>query len=208
MLRKHAITEFHISAQRVQNLRLLRKGSGRDAEGSALHELRCADAGEGGIEVKEIPLSRGKFAIVDDEDFEELSKYKWHYHPHSFNPQKGYAARGVMVLKNKERKLFMHRQIMGPSDSRVDHRNRDTLDNRKQNLRFATSSQNSCNAGISRGNTTGFKGVSFFKRYRLFTARIKVLGVSNFLGYFDSAEEAGEAYRIASASLHGEFSGV
>ncbi len=156
----------------------------------------------------QIPLTQGRVALIDDEDFEEISKWDWHFHPQNRDKNKGYAARG-RCSPGKQRKFFMHSAIMKSESSiRVDHKNGNGLDNRKENLRFATSSQNACNAGRSKRNTTGFKGVSFFKAQKKFAARIKLHGKSVFLGYFESAEEAGQAYVDAAPGLHGEFARV
>lgn len=92
-----------------------------------------------------------------------------------------------------------------PEDSQIDHINGDRADNRIENLRLATKSQNMMNRGIQAGNTTGYKGVSLDKSKGQFRASIKVMKRHKHLGYFDRAEDAAIAYAKASLALHGEF---
>lgn len=91
-------------------------------------------------------------------------------------------------------------------DSDVDHINGNRSDNRIVNLRAATRSQNNCNSGLRSDNTSGYRGVSFQAQYGKWEARIHADKKKHRLGYFDTAEEAAEAYRKASLNLHGEFS--
>lgn len=102
----------------------------------------------------------------------------------------------------------MHRFILGVSGRLlVDHKNGDGLDNRKQNLRCATNAQNLCNRGKNSNNTTGYKGVSYYRRTGRYAANIGA-GHKRFLGYFDTAEEAHKAYSEAAYKLHGDFAKV
>lgn len=87
----------------------------------------------------------------------------------------------------------------------LDHINCDKTDNRIENLREATVSQNMHNRGIQRNNSTGFKGVYFHKRAQKYTAQIKVSGKKIYLGTFDTALDAHTAYCFAAKALHGEF---
>jgi hypothetical protein len=98
--------------------------------------------------VKEIKLTQGKFAIVDDEDYEELIKYKWYAHPGKNGTW--YAQRDVWYPKIKKReKIAMHREIMKnhytKNHNYTDHINHDGLDNRRCNLRVCTNSENMLN---------------------------------------------------------------
>lgn len=99
---------------------------------------------------KFIPLSQNKWAFVDDDDYEELSKYKWHYSRNG-NGDEGYAVRGVYENGKCIKKIRMHREIMNYEGGLiVDHINGKRLDNRKINLRICTSSENSLNTRIHR----------------------------------------------------------
>lgn len=88
----------------------------------------------------------------------------------------------------------------------VDHINGNRGDNRLINLRAATRSQNNCNSGTRKDNKSGYRGVSFHSQYGKWEARIYADKKKYPLGFFETAEEAAEAYRLASLRLHGEFS--
>lgn len=87
----------------------------------------------------------------------------------------------------------------------IDHKDRNTQNNRPQNLRPATHSENICNTGIAKNNTSGFKGVSFKKQTGRWMAKIKIHGKQIHLGYFDTALEASLVRNKAAEKLHGEF---
>lgn len=90
----------------------------------------------------------------------------------------------------------------------IDHANRNPLDNRLENLRLATRSQNCANKGARSDNSSGFKGVSYHKQSGKWRAKIKHFGVENSLGLYDSPAEAGDAYRVAAQQIHGKFACV
>lgn len=143
-----------------------------------------------------IILSDGRTAKVDDEDYERLSEWSW-------NGSGGYAKR--QATKNNEFN-FMHRMVMNaPKNVHVDHINRDTLDNRKENLRFASQAENSWNAGLSRRNKVGLKGVSVCNKTGKYKATIVVHRRQIWLGRFDTALLAHNAYVTAAKKLHGKF---
>lgn len=92
------------------------------------------------------------------------------------------------------------------ADGFIDHINMDKSDNRIENLRLATKSENMLNRGAQKNNTSGLKGAYYNKRQKSWYSRIKFEGVDKFLGYFAGPEEAHEAYKTASMNIHGEFS--
>lgn len=141
--------------------------------------------------MKRIELTRGKFAIVDDSDFDELSKFKWHAMAHHSGIW--YAKRSVSI-NNKRGAILMHRQIL-PDCKIVDHKNGDGLDNRRLNLRSA-------DASISNRNRTSlgsskYVGVSKYKRgasKKKWVARIKINGKVIWLGTYEYEIDAAKAY--------------
>lgn len=155
--------------------------------------------------MKQIPLTQGKFALVDDEDYEELSAFKW-------CAQKGrstfYAMRRSSVVEGRK-PIAMHREVLkcGPRD-KVDHKDANGLNNVRSNLRVATHAQNLRNRGKQKNNTSGFKGVWFYRRRNVFQAIITVNGFRKTVGQFKTAEEAHAAYCAAASKLHGEFARV
>lgn len=149
--------------------------------------------------VREIPLTQGKFALVDDEDYELIAQYKWT--ASQTGPGLFYAMR-----QDGRKTVYMHRFLLNPEKGKhVDHRNGDRLDNRRSNLRPATRSQNLCNSGKKRHNTSGFKGASWHRENQLWEASIRKDGKRRTLGYFPTPEEAARAYDAAALQLHGQF---
>lgn len=147
---------------------------------------------------KMIPLTQGKFALVDDEDFEYISKFKW-----AFNSV-GYAVRSEP--RPSKRVILMHRVISNAADKmEVDHRNGNRLDNRRSNLRECSKSQNQQNVQLKANNTTGYKGVSTVKKTKKFRAHITVNQKQIHLGTFEKAEDAARAYNKAAKQYFREF---
>jgi hypothetical protein len=154
--------------------------------------------------MKEIPLTQGKFAKVDDEDFDALNAYRWHV------SSTGYAVRNVPHPTGARRQtlLGMHRSIAGLEfgDSRnIDHIDGDRLNNQRKNLRIATFAENTRNKRRHANNMTGFKGVSWRKDVGKFWARIGKGKKNISLGFFDDAASAHEAYKKAAKDMFGEF---
>lgn len=146
----------------------------------------------------QIPLTKGKTALVDEEDYEELSQYKWST---SISHGKSYAVR---MVDNKM--VYMHRVIMKtPSNMLTDHIDSNGLNNQKKNLRICSNSENLKNRGANKNNKSGFKGVSFYARDNNWEARIMVDGRYLFLGRFETPEKAHTAYQTACNEYHGEF---
>jgi hypothetical protein len=154
--------------------------------------------------MKEIALSQGKAALVDDADFEWLSQWKWR----AIQPEKRiecwYAVR-YEGARPKRETVYMHRQIVGaPVGAQVDHKSRDGLDNRRENLRIATRSQNMANQPISPKNTSGYKGVAMHHTGK-WQAYIKVDQRIRWLGSFTDPRVAARAYDFAAMAHFGEF---
>lgn len=97
--------------------------------------------------------------------------------------------------------FFMH----GEMPPEIDHKNRQPDDNRFENLRLSTSSQNKCNSGIRANNTSGYRGVSFYKQTSRWAGEVRAGGRRVWSGYFGTAEEAARARDVVAAKHHGEF---
>lgn len=156
--------------------------------------------------MKEILLTRGFVALVDDEDYERLAAHRWFINAY------GYAMRNSPhpIIAKKRTPLYMHRDIAGLSrgDARqVDHIDRNRLNNQRSNLRICTLAENSINR-ISSRNTSGLKGVSWHGRDRVWRAQIEIGGTKIHLGSFQTPQDAYEAYCNAAKELHGEFANV
>jgi len=156
--------------------------------------------------MKFLPLTKGYSTCVDDDDYDRLSAHKWTAVVTGQNIKRVYAYRRTeydSVKRRWKKIIYLHREIAKPDVGMdVDHINHDTLDNRKENLRCATRSQNLANNRHARG-VTGFRGViRGGKRDKLpYLAQIS----NKYLGSFLTAEEAARAYDTAAALKFGEF---
>jgi len=157
--------------------------------------------------VKEIELSQGMVALVDDADFEELASHKWYV---SRIRRTYYAKRNEPKVGGGQRTILMHRVILNaPPGMQVDHINGDGLNNRRYNLRLATNRQN----GASRkhkqlGTSSSFLGVYWQKCAGKWRSEIKANGTQKHIGYFDSEIDAAFAYNEAALELHGKFASI
>lgn len=151
--------------------------------------------------MKSIPLTRGMVAIVDDSDYEFLSRWKWN--ALTGKSGKFYAVRTERIGKRRCC-VLMHRVIAGAVDEEeVDHRDRCTLNNQRSNLRICTRSQNVQNAGVRSDNRSGFKGV--YPCYGKWRSQIRLNGKPKYLGSFPTAFQAALAYDSAAVERFGEF---
>lgn len=157
------------------------------------------------VTMKEIPLTHGKVALVDDCDFDRLiAMGKWHFSAY------GYAAKNdYVVLKNGKKAqtiIYMHRIIINaPKGTDVDHCDHQRLNNQRSNLRICTRSQNKMNIKGQANNTSGFKGVSWRKDINKWRARVNVDGKEINLGCFSDKIEAARVYNASALKYHGEF---
>jgi hypothetical protein len=157
-----------------------------------------------GYTYRRIYLGEGVWTVLDEQDYYRLGHFKWTVIGDS---GKFYAVRSVKVGQVKTKTLRLHREIMNPPKRRlVDHKNGDSLDNRRDNLRLATRAQNVHNRRKTKSKTSSrFIGVFYEKRYHYWVAKIEHKGKVIWLGSFKSEVEAAKAYDRAALKLRGEF---
>lgn len=144
---------------------------------------------------RRISLTRGKFALVSDEDYDRLNQYNWSC------DRQGYACRQGPRQGNRRTLVLMHRFILdAPTGLQVDHINGDTLDNRRDNLRICTHLENVMNRP-GRGGTSKYKGVFYDKRRDRYYARHG----GKHIGSFRSEDDAARAYDDHVRALHGDY---
>jgi hypothetical protein len=159
--------------------------------------------------VKEIQLTQGQVALIDDEDFELIRPYKWNAQ-YNKNTDSYYAVANIPNQNGRTKSyvdvIRMHTLIANtPNGLKTDHKNHNTLDNRKENLRICNDSESAYNRKMRSDNQTGFKGITFEKKKKLFRAVISANGKRIGLGRYKTAELASAAYEKAAKELHGEF---
>lgn len=149
--------------------------------------------------MKQVMLSQGKFALVDDEDFELVSQYKWCVsHGYAWHP-------GKREKGKKRGGMFMHRFLTGAvKGEKIDHSDGNGFNNQRYNIRRCTHSQNMMNKAKQKNNTTGYKGVVMeYGKYPV--AKICVNGKHITIKRCKTIEEAAIAYNEAAVKYHGEF---
>jgi hypothetical protein len=153
--------------------------------------------------VKEIQLTKGHVARVDDADFEELSKFRW----------VALAVRNVVYAVRRFKRddgkwgtEYMHRRVTdAPSGVLVDHIDGDGLNNTRSNLRLATNAQNQANSRSRTNGPSGFRGVHWNKQVGKWHSNITVAGRTTTVGWFTCPVEAAKARDASALELHGEF---
>lgn len=160
--------------------------------------------------MKKIKLTRGYFAIVDDDDFKILSQFKWTAQPKGDGRVYAYRMSKRTKPFEKRKIIFMHRELMDvDSNHVVDHKNHNTLDNRRSNLRIATHAENMRNRIIQKNNKWGTPGITFIKNNKIKPWRVTLrnnLVWPKYIGSFKTLKEASTKYIEASKKYHGEYS--
>lgn len=153
--------------------------------------------------MKQIPLTKNKFAIIDDEDFENLSKYKWYANKHG---RSYYVIRNKPIGNGKQKTEYIHNYILNcPDGFEIDHKDGNGLNNQKSNLRISTHNQNIMNMKPHLNKLVEFKGVDLYKKNNKYRVRITINGKTIALGYFKDKIKAAETYDEKALELFGEF---
>lgn len=153
--------------------------------------------------MKFIPLTQGKVALVDDEDFELVSKFNWS----ATKARKTWYAKRYVNRDGLETTISLHVMLLPPKEGFItDHKNGNGLDCQKHNLRYATWQQNNRNrSSLTRTKTSQFRGVCWHIRQKVWLAGIRISGKQLHLGRFQIEEDAARAYDSAARLYFGEF---
>lgn len=148
--------------------------------------------------MRKLPLGGSRYALVDDELFDKLALYQW-----------GVDREGYAVRYDNGKAIYLHRVICKtPAGLETDHINGNRLDNRQENLRICTASENQQNKRAVGAGASGYKGVDYCWQAGKWRARIRVNGKRLHLGYFLTARAAAEAYDAAALRYFGEFAKI
>lgn len=157
-----------------------------------------------GPSISYIPLTKGLWVLCDWEDATFLSQWNWS--ACKSRTDDNFYARRRMRINDDHRNKNLHQLLLRTSDGNtVDHRNGNSLDNRRCNLRLATHAQQSWNRRLQKSNRSGYKGVYWNKQARKWHACCTSHNKRNHLGFFDIKEDAAQAYILAAYLQHGEF---
>lgn len=149
--------------------------------------------------MKEIPLTQGLVARVDDADYSELSKFKWYAH-------KGYAVRNLPGENGGNQKRIAMHQVLLPGADEIDHEDGNRANNQRYNLRPVTHAQNlQAKQRKAAGKTSNYRGVSWHRSSKAWTAQIRIQGKVTYLGVFEKETDAAVAYDSAAVRHFGEF---
>lgn len=154
------------------------------------------------LNIMAIPLTQGLYALIDGKNYDWLNQYKWY----ASKARHTYYARRCIRKKGKKRTVWMHRQILGVLiGGESDHTNGCGLDNRECNLRLITPSKNQQRQIKRAICTSKYKGISWEKRDKKWSARITYQKKKFSLGHFDNEKQAAQAYDAKAKELFGEF---
>jgi hypothetical protein len=150
------------------------------------------------LDMKSIPLTKGRVALIDDEDYERVSQYKWCLSCGRYAQSK--------MGNRRNKPVYLHRFIMNAQPGQeVDHINRNTLDNRRSNLRFCSHQKNMANSVHVKKGASGYRGVFLDKRRGTFYAQVVVNGKAYTSSGYRTAKEAAIAYNKMNNQHNGEF---
>lgn len=154
--------------------------------------------------MKTIPLTKGYFTKVDDDDYERLAIYRWYADASRLSEVR--AVRSINIGNKKTRRITLSREIMNaPKELKVDHINRDTLDNRKCNLRICTQGENCRNRSKMTNSKSKYKGIGWNSTQNKWISKIVYKGKRIHLGVFVDECEAARVYNEAAKKYFGEF---
>lgn len=157
--------------------------------------------------MKKIQLTQNKVALVDDSDFELVNQHKWHalkdgntFYARSYNKS----------INGISQYIWMHRLILGITNPKiqVDHKDRDGLNNQRDNIRPSSYRQNRANGRKNINGTSKYLGVSWKAQNQKWVSQIVANGKKKYLGYFDNEIEAAKIYNIAAKLYHKEFANL
>ncbi len=148
--------------------------------------------------IKHVALTKGKVAIVDADDYAAVMEFNW-------NAQKSHS--GTFYAKGSHGGPLLHRFVLRMSDPKIqiDHANGNTLDNRKSNLRVATHEQNRQNRGAYKNSKSGYAGVHWHRRDKVWVVYVNTNGKRTYCGEYEDKETAIAARIAAEVEQHGEF---